>query len=314
MWKYVQCPQFCNNVRRLSLVQFKNSRICIFKSTLIIDPMQSNESIHTLYTLIFKSKYRFNERKKMFLKKKGSLRIARDNEGDEIVYMVDLIFLKKHSDLEVSKQWLGCGCWTLQKFMITIRFDWDRYVGNVELLQLYILFVQNSVFVPICPFDSDVHIIVYFSLANAQINLQILFDIAISYDMAQFKLNMDGRGWLNKWTGQLRLLATKNQSSLHGLAPALMVIEALFAQIRMCDNTPDEQSNCESVVMTILFCTSALLAKAWSTKALMVPTPLTPTISHQQSLKSTHDQAPIQHSYTKCKSLLEFGNDLEFRL
>ncbi|ETO01412.1 hypothetical protein RFI_36028 [Reticulomyxa filosa] len=75
MWKYIQCPQFCNNVRRLSLVQFKNSRIRIFKSTLMIDPMQSNENVYiktltmniftstlsmspTSYALIFKLKYR----------------------------------------------------------------------------------------------------------------------------------------------------------------------------------------------------------------------------------------------------------------
>ncbi|ETO17594.1 hypothetical protein RFI_19727 [Reticulomyxa filosa] len=74
MWMDVQSPQFCNNVRKLSLMQLKNSRILIHQSILMIDPTQSNESVHTKmqamniftstssissisYTLIFKSKY-----------------------------------------------------------------------------------------------------------------------------------------------------------------------------------------------------------------------------------------------------------------
>ncbi|ETN98370.1 hypothetical protein RFI_39140 [Reticulomyxa filosa] len=289
MWKYVPSPQFCNNVKRVSLAQLKNSRIRILKSTLMIDPTQSNESVNTKtpamnifmstsrisatsYILIFKSKY-------------SDLEISE--------YITILLMKNKVEDNCLGADVGLCKNSKSQSVLIV-----TPYVGNVELLRLYVsLEATFSIHATVsirqwCAYHrhtsssilrSPMHKSIY------NIILQMIFDIAILYHMAKFKLNMDGRGRIDKWTGQLRLLATKSQSSLHCLAPALMAIEALFAQIRMCKNTTDKQSNCESVVIAILFCTSELLLQGMVYKCTYATNN---TIAFQQLLQSTHDPAP----------------------
>ncbi|ETO02381.1 hypothetical protein RFI_35056 [Reticulomyxa filosa] len=289
IWKYVQSPQFCNNVKRVSLVQFKKSRIRIIKSTLMIDPMQSNENLM--------------EEKNMFMKKKGSLRIIdfflkKQKHSDLVVSEYITILLMKNKVTSVEDNGLGADVGPCKNSKSQFVLVGTRYVGKVELLQLYVsLEAKFSIHDNLsirqwCEYDrytssSSLYSPMRKSIYN--IILQMIFDIAILYNMAKFKLNMDGQGQIDKWTGQLRLMATKSQSSLHCLAPALMAIEALFAQIRMCKNTTDKQPNCESVVIAILFCTSELLLQGMVYKCTYAANN---NLAFQQLPQSTHDSAP----------------------
>ncbi|ETO06460.1 hypothetical protein RFI_30932 [Reticulomyxa filosa] len=186
MWKYAQSPQFCNDVKRVSLVQLKNSRIRIFKSILMIKPMQSNANVHTKmqsinifkstssisstsYALIIKSKYR---KKNVHEKKKG-------------VYLMD--FLKKQNivtwrlrvyrNLVTQNNGLGADVGLYKNSKAQFVLIVTLYVGNVELLQLYIsLGAKFSICanIPIrqwCAHHRH-YTIIYSSLANSQIDLQ----------------------------------------------------------------------------------------------------------------------------------------------
>ncbi|ETO07382.1 hypothetical protein RFI_30009, partial [Reticulomyxa filosa] len=190
MWKYVQCRKFCNNVRIVSLVQFKNSRIRIFKITLMIDPMQSNEIVHTKtpsmniftstpimlpisYTLIFKSKYRkknIHEKKKRSLH--GFLKKQKHSDLAASKYIKILLAQNKVGRVETIS-WV----WNLQKFRTTIHFDWNTIRWKCGIAAtIYTIGAKFSVraSVPIwqlCAYPRY-YIIVYVSLDNAQINLQ----------------------------------------------------------------------------------------------------------------------------------------------
>ncbi|ETO06345.1 hypothetical protein RFI_31051 [Reticulomyxa filosa] len=154
MWKYVQCSQFCNKVRRLSFVQFKNSRIRIFKSASMIDPMQSNDSVHTkmpAINIFTSTSNLIEEKKNVHEKKKWILKNKNKKHSDLMAskYITILLVQNKVVRIEYNGLCADVGfCKDSESQFVWVGI---RYAGNVELLQLYVVLVQNSVFVPMCP-------------------------------------------------------------------------------------------------------------------------------------------------------------------